>query len=338
MIAREIKNFIKVCKMGQKELKKYLSHWLKSNGYQPIVEDGYIYAEGTDKVCVTAHMDTVHEKPRGKVKDVLITADGNKTVISSKQGIGGDDRCGIYMIQQLVEKAKLKPTIVFCEDEEIGGIGSYKFCKNEDLMDTLSQNVKFFIELDRAHDNDLVYYDDDNQKFHDWCAKVTGYKEAFGSFSDISNICPETEVSGVNISCGYYNPHTVDEYVIFEEMVASIKAAEKLIKAAQSDEVEQFIYEECRSLSYDKYGYGYGYGRTGYSMDKTYVVMFYEADFSENIDYIDACSSDEAIGIWAQDHPDLPYNYVIEVSTMSAYEDYWYEKSLKANMGKKKQA
>lgn len=333
----EIKNFIKVCKKSQKELKTYLKRWLKSNGYKPIVEDGYIYAEGSEPVCVTAHMDTVH---KALPKNILIEKHEGKTIISSPQGIGGDDRCGVYMIQKLVEQG-FKPTIVFCEDEEIGGVGSNKLLKNLELMDELSK-VKFFIELDRAHDKDLVYYDDDNQKFHDWCAKVTGYKEACGSFSDISNICPETEVSGVNISCGYYNPHTVDEYVVFEEMVASIKAAEKLIKAAQSDEVTQFVYEEFRSL-YSKYGYGYdkygyGYSKTSYSMDKTYIVMFYEADFNENIDYIDAYSADEAIGIWAQDHPDLPYNYIVEVSTMAEYEDYWYEKSLKANMGKKKQA
>lgn len=302
MIAREIKNFIKICKMGQQELKGYLRRWLKSNGYKSIVEDGYIYAKGSAGVVVTAHMDTVHEKPRGKVKDVLITYAGGKTAISSKQGIGGDDRCGVYMIQQLVEKYKLRPTIVFCEDEEIGGVGSGKLCKNKDLISELSKE-NFFIELDRAHDKDLVYYDDMNDEFHNWCEKVTGYFEATGSFSDISNLCPDTGISGVNISCGYYKAHTTEEFVIFEEMIASTEKAAKLIKEAAN--IEPFEYVEWRPSTRNMYS------NSWYDNEDMYLVEFYDENGIEDVEYHSASSDIEAIGYWAMEHPTLSFEYII---------------------------
>jgi len=318
-----MKNFIRVCKKSQKELKGYLKRWLKSNGYRPIVEDGYIYAEGSEPVCVTAHMDTVH---KALPKNILIEKHEEKTIISSPQGIGGDDRCGVYMIQRLVEQG-FKPTIVFCEDEEIGGVGSNKLLKNLELMDELSK-VKFFIELDRAHDRDLVYYDDDNEEFHAWCSEITGYKMDWGSFSDISHLCPEAKVSGVNISCGYYKAHTTDEYVVWEEMMQSIEAAAKMLLEARKDEVRQFEYkEEYRGLGWNNFDDIYkGRRRKVNWYNDEYVIFFYNEDGKEDLDLYEASTADEAVGMWAQQHPTIPFSYVmgVEEDYDGYYSGYFY--------------
>ena len=317
-----MKNFIKVCKKSQKDLKAYLKRWLKSNGYKPIVEDGYIYAEGSEPVCVTAHMDTVHPT---LPKAIIIEKHEGKTIISSPQGIGGDDRCGVYMIQRLVEQG-FKPTIVFCEDEEIGGVGSNKLLKNLELMDELAK-VKFFIELDRAHANDLVYYDDENEEFHEWCSKVTGYKLDWGSFSDISHLCPDAKVSGVNISCGYYKAHTLQEYVVWEEMEASIEAAAKMLTEARKDEVKQFEYKE------DIYGRWDDFDKMPFNRkikwyNDEYVIFFYNEDGKEDLNLYEANTADEAIGKWAQEHPTIPFSYVmgVEEDYDGYYSDYFYDR------------
>lgn len=256
------KSFVKICKYGQRELKAYLNLRLLEfyNAEDVTVGDGFIYAKGITPVCLTAHMDTVHKE---KVREFYGYYDkkNDRNIISSPQGIGGDDRCGVFMIMEVLRTTDYRPSIIFCEDEEIGGIGSDKFCRTGYLKEL--EEVKFFIELDRANGNDLVFYDDDNTEFHEWCEKVTEYKENYGSFSDIGNFCPNIGISGVNISCGYYNAHSTDEYVVLEEMMSGIKTTKKLLKA--SAELEKpFEYVDGLWKYRNKSGlYGwYGYGNS----------------------------------------------------------------------------
>lgn len=245
--------FVDICKLSAMELKIYLNEILRSY-YPDAVEnaDGYLYAKGSMPILLTAHMDTVHKE---LVKDFYEhkTNEG-MTIISSPQGIGGDDRCGIYMILQILSTTEMRPSILFCEDEEIGGIGSNKFCKSEYIEDLCS--MKFLIELDRANAFDAVFYDDDNQTFHDWIERETGYKEAWGSFSDISNLSPACGIASVNFSCGYYNAHTTNEFVVMEEMFDTIDTVVDLLKKA--NEVEQFEYIES-TYTYNPYYTGYYY-------------------------------------------------------------------------------
>lgn len=285
-----LKKFIQLCKQSQSELKKSLYKWLKSMGYTPINKKGYLYAKGTLPVCITAHLDTVHKQP---VAVIEITENGN--AVSSPQGIGGDDRCGVFMIQKIVENG-YRPTILFCEDEEVGGVGSDIFCRSPYISD-LSE-MKFIIELDRKGSHDIVFYEDENESFHKFCTKTTGYKEAFGTFSDISNICPDCGVSGVNVSCGYYKAHTLDEYVVMSEMLDSIKAVEKLLDKA--NDCQQFEYTCVPKHRY----YSYGYGGC---IDEFYLCAYDSRKGDIIEDYYIASSYEEAIGRFLIDNPHICY-------------------------------
>ena len=243
--------FIKICKMEQMQLKRYLESELKKYYKNVIAQDGFLYVKGKDKVCLTAHMDTVHKEP---VKDYyVLNSKGKRTIVSSPQGIGGDDRCGIYMILRILERTQLRPTIIFCEDEEIGGIGSNKFCGTKFINDL--KKMHCLIELDRKGDKDLVYYSDVNEDFHKYLEEITDYKENFGSFSDISHLSPVCGISSVNISCGYYNAHTKDEYVVMEEMENSIKTTINIIE----DVIEKNVSYEYKKREYSKYSFGNRY-------------------------------------------------------------------------------
>lgn len=242
-------DFVKICKLSQEELKILLPKLLLQEGYADVVSgNGYIYAKGKIPVLLTAHMDTVHEK---SVEEFYEYYDEKKKqrIISSPQGIGGDDRCGIYMILEIIKTHKC--SVLFCEDEEIGGIGSGKFCKT-DLISEL-ENLNYLIELDRANGTDAVFYDCDNNDFTDFILSNTGYTEERGSFSDISSLSPACMVASVNLSCGYYNAHTTSEYVIIEEMLNTIETVKNLLDA----ESEQFEYVE-RYYGWGNHSYGYG--------------------------------------------------------------------------------
>ena len=238
--------FVNYCKQSQESLKATLMNELIKAGYTDIIiDDGYIYAKGTIPVLLTAHMDTVHKE---NVKDFYEYYDTEKKqhIISSPQGIGGDDRCGCYMITEIIKTHKC--SVLFCEDEEIGGIGSRKFCRTE-LINELC-DLKYLIELDRANETDAVFYDCENPDFTSFIETNTGFAEAYGSFSDISNLSPDCRVASVNLSCGYHNAHTTSEYVVVEEMLNTIEVVKNLLEV----ECESFEYIEAAPL----YGYGYG--------------------------------------------------------------------------------
>lgn len=278
-------DFLSICKMTQYELKDYLTYELSNYGYTTEVNDGYLFCKEVNiPVLLTAHMDTVH-KEEHKLFFENINKEG-KHVLSSPQGIGGDDRCGVYMILSILKETEYRPAILFCEDEEIGGVGSKKFVSSLENVGAIS-NLKFFIELDRANANDLVFYDDINYKFHDFCKKATGYKENWGSFSDISILSPDSGVSSVNISCGYYNAHTLKEEVVWEDMVDSIKTTEKLLEKA--NEVEQFKYIESMVGKNIFNGYGfYDYGHAN-KYESSYSGVYNYNNTNSNL----ACVYDE---------------------------------------------
>lgn len=301
--------FIKLCKLGQAKLKEYLIDWANEK-YAGVNEkgvgvagNGYVYIRGNIPILLTAHMDTVHKE---LVKDFY---EYKGDIISSPQGIGGDDRCGIYMIQRIVETTKLRPYILFCEDEEIGGVGSDKFCITE-YADEL-ENMLFLVELDRAHANDLVYYDDENEEFHKFCEEVTGYKEAYGSFSDISNLSPQCRVSSVNISCGYYNAHTTSEYVVMSEMENSIKATIKLIEVGVS-KGKQFEYEDTSKYNFDNY-YGFGYRNNfpAKHSDEIKDWYFYTDEYTDEL-FAQGRSLEEAVGELLISNPELRWGDIID--------------------------
>ena len=234
-----MKNFTDICKMTQQEVKAYMAKYLASNKYNVENKDGFLYAKGDVPVLLVAHMDTVHPKLPTIIKDV----DGK---ISSPQGIGGDDRCGIFIIMNIIKD--LHCSVVLCEDEERGGIGARKFT-NSEFINKL--DVNYIVEFDRANANDAVFYYCDNEEFTDFVTDCTGFKVASGSFSDISVIAPAAKTAAVNLSCGYYKAHTTDEYVVYDEMIDTISAAKALIKT----ECDKFEYiPKQRQLSiWDSY-------------------------------------------------------------------------------------
>ena len=266
-----MKTFTEICCMTQSELKEYLEQYLRSKGYKVINEDGFLYAKAKEnnpvRTLLVAHMDTVHKQRIEELEKVpYMDGDNIITKLSSPQGIGGDDRCGIYMIMNIIKRHNVP--VLFVEDEEIGCVGSRKFIETQYCKD-LPNEIDYMIELDRQGSKDAVFYDCDNPEFTKWIEEETGYKKAIGLYTDISHLMPATKIAGVNFSCGYYKPHTLDEYVVLEEMEATKNMVCGLLtkKAPQQFEFieKKWNYSSFGSLS-SKSGYNgyYGSGFGGY--------------------------------------------------------------------------
>lgn len=329
---RKIKKFKNLCNIGQADLKDKLYNMLKSTGYTDVVnEDGFLYAKGEHPVLLVAHMDTVHKR---LPEIITVEQKEGKTIISSPYGIGGDDRCGIFMILEVIKD--LKCSVIFTEDEERGGIGASKFCKTDYVKDI---NVNYIIEFDRANEKDAVFYHCDNEDFEKFVTEDY-FETDYGSYTDICDIAPELGVAAVNFSCGYYKAHTINEYVVFEEMMESIKQAKKIM---QKEVTEPFEYIEME-YSYKGYGYGsYGYGNYGYGwgsgsfwddddydmfengsfwgkysktkekkLQEWYIVYRDEKGKTSMVD-VDGYDEDDALLSFLITHENIPYKNVVEI-------------------------
>ena len=253
-----MKTFEDICRMTQPQVKAYMKDYLSSKKYKVVSEDGFLYAKGTVPVLLVAHMDTVHKEQCKVIVD-------NNGKLSSPQGIGGDDRCGVFIIMNLVKEFNC--SVLLCEDEEIGGVGARKFTNatfkcddgNSGIIEKRyisNLDVNYMIEFDRKGNNDAIFYHCDNKDFMDFVSASTGYKFAYGSFSDISTLMSPSNLAAVNLSCGYYKAHTVDEYVDYAEMMDTIEAGRALIMA-ECDEPFKYVPKVYVKPTYDYSNYKY---------------------------------------------------------------------------------
>ena len=141
----------------------------------------------------------------------------------SPQGLGADDRAGIYMITKLIRDG-FKPHVIFTTDEERGCLGAAQLAK----LPCPFKDLRFMIQLDRCGANDCVFYDCDNKEFTSYIESF-GFTENFGSFTDISYLCPAWKVAGVNLSVGYQNEHTVQETLYVNQLFATIGKVRKML-------------------------------------------------------------------------------------------------------------
>lgn len=164
-----------------------------------IITKDYIVAIGEIPIALVAHLDTVYKTPVSN-----LYYDRQKCIMWSPEGLGADDRAGVFAIIKILHEG-LRPTIIFTTDEEQGGRGAT-------VLGTQNcpTKLKYMIELDRRGESDCVFYDCYNPEFVKYIESF-GFKEAYGSFSDISFLMPPWKVCGVNLSIGYEEEHSYIE-------------------------------------------------------------------------------------------------------------------------------
>lgn len=233
-------------------------HYTKEN---IIEKPQYICAIGEIPVVLVAHLDTVFSVPANE-----IYYDTTKNVMWSPDGLGADDRAGVYAIIKLIQKG-YRPHVIFTTGEEKGGIGAQALIK--DYPAPFVAGIKYLIELDRRGDCDCVFYDCDNREFTEYVSNF-GFIENYGTYSDIADICPQWGIAGVNLSIGYRNEHSVTETLHIEAINATIRKVGKMLKDAGS--APEFKFIPC-IYPYGKSKYYQG-GWPGYDDDWAYSGFY----------------------------------------------------------------
>ena len=202
-----------------KELNKYYNNIACRKG-------SYLFAEGSSPVCLIAHVDTVFTTDKKHSSDKEFFYDNNKQVLWSPDGLGADDRAGIYAILQLIGERGLRPHIIITDREELGGLGAQQLIK--DFPACPFKEVKYLIELDRSGKNDCVFYGCGNNQFISFVEQY-GFREEFGSFTDISVIAPAWGIAAVNLSVGYMNEHSFIERLYIKNLESTIAKTSTMI-------------------------------------------------------------------------------------------------------------
>jgi len=182
-------------------------------------------------ICLVAHVDTVFDgdfygdfyghAPRGNKK---IYHDTKKQVYWSPEGLGADDRAGVYAVMEL--RRQTGCMVLLTDHEECGGGGAREAAE---IFRSYFKKVVFFLEIDRKERGEMVFYNGESPAFKAFIGGF-GFREKPGSFSDISILSRETGIVGVNLSAGYYNQHTRAEYLIEKDLHYTMQAAVKIIQ------------------------------------------------------------------------------------------------------------
>jgi hypothetical protein len=197
------------------EVRKYIKSFLDELGVEYQEDNvGNVFRFEKNKPLLMAHMDTVQD-----YADTILTnfIKIRGEVLSGYGVIGGDDKCGIYIILEMLRNG-YDINFAFTVEEEVGGVGS-RFLEtnfNKELSSCL-----YALILDRRGSDDIICQQNSygtkafEEKLEE-IGKDFGYSPARGTFSDADQV--DEYVCSANLSVGYFNPHSKTEFVFIPDL------------------------------------------------------------------------------------------------------------------------
>lgn len=221
--------------------------------------------EGEFYPCVTSHMDTVQDKAKPyalagaelplrtrKVKSTT-TDEVRHEIFIDGQGIGADDKLGVYISLQLVNHFD-KIKAAFFVEEEIGMMGSKEL--NKEFFDDVAYVVGWDSpDLTRAAWKcagvqmfTAEFYKNKLQPIvSKWGFKNSDFRSE--PFTDVCNIREKTDVMCMNFGNGGYNAHMHNEYLVIEHVDHALGMGIDIIETIGNK--EQFKFSK-KTYSYDR--------------------------------------------------------------------------------------
>ncbi len=179
----------------------------------------HVYAVREERlpVLLVAHTDTVNKQPP---RDVYY--DEIDHSLSSWDGIGADDRAGVFAIMELIKKYKCD--VLFTSFEEQGLLGAKCFVQDYNV----NPGYNMLIELDTPGDSCAKFYDNLSLDFQDYILNF-GFEVSSGRGTDIKAIAPQWKVNAVNLSAGYLNHHKRNEQLMIEYLETVIRKVQVIL-------------------------------------------------------------------------------------------------------------
>jgi hypothetical protein len=219
------------------------------------------------KPLLSAHMDCVGKEECGwYVNFVNIFSYGKDEIMKGMGNIGGDDKCGVFLILLAL---KNHPDFNFCFSvgEEVGGANGIKFIDFKKMKeDGITDQIPYALVLDRRNMGDIICVQNNygSKEFDDALSlvgKEFGYKSERGSVSDANTI--SDYINCANLSVAYHNAHTKTEFVSLMGMKNTFNYMEACFKYLDGKEfkleVKPAPYSPPPTTYYGPGAEGYGY-------------------------------------------------------------------------------
>jgi di/tripeptidase len=238
----------------EEKMVEFLVNWLTENNISHFVDEfNNVYATKQESQdlpedfyfpCVISHTDTVHNIDTINISEEMLPNAQREIKLSYKAyndqgkptGIGGDDKCGVFACLTLLQELPYLKAAFFVS-EETGCHGSLK--ASEDFF----SNVGYGIQFD-APENWMITEKcfgqvlfDRETEFFETCDKVltegmnqNDMEYMVHPYTDVYALRGKFDFSCINISIGYYNYHTKNEYVVVEDVFNGIDMGRKMIE------------------------------------------------------------------------------------------------------------
>lgn len=218
--------------------------------------------------CFISHTDTVHNIDHGltviETKDresgVTILTGANKDTMRPS-GIGGDDKCGVYLCLEMLDTFD-NVKAVFFVSEEIGCIGS------KEADPEFFSNVGYAIQYDSPEGNSMSYTLMGQELFEakgEFAEKACGLilehgvsKWEYHPYTDIWQLLEKFDFSCLNLAAGYYNMHRDNEYVIVEDVQNAYELGVKIVNELGENKYTRPKVEKEEPWWKRTNGYGHG--------------------------------------------------------------------------------
>jgi len=207
---------------------------------------------------LSAHTDCVGTEESGAyVKLVDIYQYGDEEIMKGIGNIGGDDKCGVFLILlYLLSKRPINAVFSICE--EIGGFDGISHLLTIIKDNEIFKSCPYCIVLDRKHSGDIIcsknsYGSKDFENHLSEIGKRFGYSPVVGGCSDMNKI--KAYMNGCNLSVGYHNPHSTTEFVSLNEMYNTYEYLQALIKEMPRDLPLEENTQTSYATNYSSYYY-----------------------------------------------------------------------------------
>lgn len=215
---------------------RFITSWLQKRNIRYYVDKlGNIFVtkgKSSTYPCIVAHTDEVH---RDHPKDFTVVKTGEEMLFGFSPmrkdfvGIGADDKNGIWVCLKCLEEFDVLKCAFFVS-EEIGCIGSGK----ADMK--FFDNCRYVLQCDRKGSSDLITKASNtalcSSEFIDAVKpKKFRYKQECGAMTDVLILKQRgLKVSCVNISCGYYHPHSSTEFTIISDLINCLEFVRNIVR------------------------------------------------------------------------------------------------------------
>lgn len=295
-------------------LRKFIKRYIRKN-----VPDADYFTDGSGNIyitrgvsetypCIVAHLDQVQKKHSKdfvafETDDIIFGYSPSKRRI---EGLGADDKNGIWIaLKSLQKNAAIK--IVLFVGEEVGCVGS----RTADL--NFFCDCRFVVEPDRRGKSDIItsisFGSLCSEKFlADTECEKYGYEPTDGLMTDIEALRDRgLELSCINLSCGYYDPHSDNEFTVKADLLNCL-------------DLVQHIIEKCVDVYPHEYTEDYDGCLWNEAEDIMWDIMMSHPDFTAE-DAWD-CYSSQFTGVrrseFIQMYNDVAGYYGIELPSDSA--------------------